>query len=248
MQNAQSATNPDVGGRRGAVLRSGTVEAPAVLVVEDDATIGESLAAVLRGEGYDVRLVTDGGSALAEAEAAVPELVLLDLGLPDVDGLSICRQLKMRFASTRIIVVTARADEADVVVGFDTGADDYVIKPFRLAELLARVRAQLRKPAPEKESDSITVGDLCVDRRSRRAFVGDEEVELRPKEFDLLALLASYAGSVVTRERIMLEVWETDWLGTTKTLDMHVSSLRKKLAASSVKITTLRHIGYRLDE
>src|SRR5215471_6068013 len=170
MQNAPPPTNPDAGVRRGAVLRCRAVEAPAVLVVEDDATIGESLAAVLRGEGYDVRLVTDGGSALTEAEASVPELVLLDLGLPDVDGLSICRQLKVRFASTRIIVVTARADEADVVVGFDTGADDYVTKPFRLAELLARVRAQLRGSA-DATAATLVLGDLSVDRAARRAFV-----------------------------------------------------------------------------
>ena len=222
--------------------------ASAVLVVEDDETIGESLAAVLRNEGYDVRLTTDAAGALARADEAAPDVVLLDLGLPDADGLTVCRQLRARFEAVRIIVVTARADEADVVVGFDTGADDYVTKPFRLAELMARVRAQLRKPAGANGNDTILIGDLCVDRRARRALVAGTEVELRPKEFDLLALLAASAGSVVTRERIMMEVWDTDWLGTTKTLDMHVSSLRKKLATSSVKVTTLRHIGYRLDD
>ena len=143
--------------------------------------------------------------------------------------------------------MTARADEADVVVGFDTGADDYVTKPFRLAELLARVRAQLRKPVGANENDTLTVGDLYVDRPGRRAFVAGTELEFRPKEFDLLAVLAASAGSVVTREQIMMDVWNTDWLGTTKTLDMHVSTVRKKLADSSVRITTLRHIGHRLD-
>ena len=209
--------------------------------------IGESLAAVLGNEGYDVRLAIDAAGALARAEEATPEVVLLDLGLPDADGLTVCRQLRARFAAVRIIVVTARADEADVVVGFDTGADDYVTKPFRLAELLARVRAQLRKPVGANENDTLTVGDLYVDRPGRRVFVAGTELEFRPKEFDLLAVLAASAGSVVTREQIMMDVWNTDWLGTTKTLDMHVSTVRKKLADSSVRITTLRHIGHRLD-
>jgi DNA-binding response OmpR family regulator len=172
---------------------------------------------------------------------------LLDLGLPDADGLTVCRQLRARFPDTRIVVVTARAEEADVVVGFDTGANDYVAKPFRLAELLARVRAQLRAPADNGSASTVVAGDLTVDRGARRARVAAVELELRPKEFDLLALLVSNAGSAVTRERIMAEVWDTDWLGTTKTLDMHISSLRKKLAESTARITTLRHVGYRLD-
>jgi DNA-binding response OmpR family regulator len=222
------------------------VEGASVLVVEDDAAIGEGLVAVLSDEGYDVRLAATAAGALTEAENAPPQLVLLDLGLPDADGLSVCRQIRGRFPEIKIVVVTARTDEADVVVGFDTGANDYVTKPFRLAELLARVRAQLRGPrdgAPAR----ITVGDLSVDRDARRAFVGDVEVELRPKEFDLLVLLVANVGSAVTRERIMSEVWESDWYGSTKTLDMHISSLRKKLAGATATITTLRHVGYRLD-
>jgi DNA-binding response OmpR family regulator len=217
------------------------MQGASVLVVEDDAAIGNGLVAVLREEGYHARL-----TATAAAEAP-PQLVLLDLGLPDADGLSVCRQLRARFPETKIVVVTARTDEADVVVGFDTGANDYVAKPFRLAELLARVRAQLRGPADNGSATTVVVGDLTIDRGARRAFLAGAEVELRPKEFDLLALLASNAGTAVTRERIMSEVWDTDWLGTTKTLDMHISSLRKKLAGSAVMITTLRHVGYRLD-
>ena len=217
-----------------------------MLVVEDDDAIGDGLVAVLRDEGYEVRLVGTAAGALAQAEDAPPQLVLLDLGLPDADGLSVCRKLRGRFPDTRIVVVTARSEEADVVVGFGTGADDYVAKPFRLAELLARVRAQLRRPDASTAS-SVVAGDLAIDRDARRAALAGVELELRPKEFDLLALLASSAGSVVTRERIMAEVWDTDWYGTTKTLDMHISSLRKKLADATVKITTLRHVGYRLD-
>jgi DNA-binding response OmpR family regulator len=222
------------------------MEGASVLVVEDDAAIGNGLVEVLQDEGYEVRLVSTAAGALTEAEQAPPQLVLLDLGLPDADGLSVCRQLRGRFPDTKIVVVSARTDEADVVVGFDTGAHDYVAKPFRLAELLARVRAQLRLPV-DTTATTVVLGDLTVNRDARRAFVAGSEVELRPKEFDLLALLAANAGSAVTRERIMSEVWDTDWYGTTKTLDMHISSLRKKLAASTVTISTLRHVGYRLD-
>jgi DNA-binding response OmpR family regulator len=223
------------------------MEGASVLVVEDDAAIGNGLVAVLREEGYDVRLAASAASALTQAEQSTPQLVVLDLGLPDADGLSVCRQLRGRFPETKIVVVTARADEADVVVGFDTGANDYVAKPFRLAELLARVRAQLRGSSDNGTAVTVVAGDLAVDRAARRALLAGVELELRPKEFDLLSLLASNAGSAVTRERIMSEVWDSDWFGTTKTLDMHISSVRKKLAGSTVSITTLRHVGYRLD-
>ena len=224
------------------------MDGASVLVVEDDAAIGNGLVAVLREEGYDVRLAANAAGALTQAEQSTPQLVLLDLGLPDADGLSVCRQFRGRFPDTKIVVVTARTDEADVVVGFDTGANDYVTKPFRLAELLARVRAQLRGFGDDDGiSGTVVVGDLTVDRDARRALLAGVELELRPKEFDLLWLLASNAGSAVMRERIMSEVWDSDWFGTTKTLDMHISSVRKKLAGSTVSITTLRHVGYRLD-
>jgi DNA-binding response OmpR family regulator len=221
------------------------VEGASVLVVEDDAGIGDGLVAVLRDEGYEVRLAATAAGALTEAESAPPQLVLLDLGLPDADGLSVCRQIRGRFPGTKIVVVTARTEEADVVVGFEMGANDYVGKPFRLAELLARVRAQLRGPADA--ATTIVVGDVSVDRDARRVRLGLVELELRPKEFDLLTLLMVNAGSAVTRDRIMSEVWDIDWCGSTKTLDMHISSLRKKLAGASVRITTLRHVGYRLE-
>jgi DNA-binding response OmpR family regulator len=223
------------------------VQAPSILVVEDDPAIGNGLVAVLREEGYDARLEPTAAGALAAAQAVTPQLVLLDLGLPDVDGLSVCRQLRGRFPLTRIVMVTARGEEADVVVGFDTGADDYVTKPFRLGELLARVRAQLRPPSDTAPPSLLTIGDLEIDADSRRVRIGGVERDLRRKEFDLLSLLARHAGTVVTRERIMAEVWETDQSGGTKTLDMHVSNLRKKVADSRVNITTLRHVGYRLD-
>lgn len=223
------------------------VEGASILVVEDDAAIGDGLEEVLRDEGYDVRRAATAAGALQQAEREPPQLVLLDLGLPDADGLSVCRQLRGRFPDTKIVVLTARTDEADVVVGFDTGANDYVGKPFRLAELLARLRAQLRGPAEAGADATVVVGDVSIDRDARRAWLNGAELELRPKEFDLLVLLAVNAGTAVLRDRIMSEVWDTDWYGSTKTLDMHISSLRKKLAGASVQITTLRHVGYRLD-
>ena len=166
------------------------VEGASILVVEDDAAIGDGLVEVLRDEGYDVSLAATAAGALTQAENAPPQLVLLDLGLPDADGLSVCRQLRGRFPDTKIVVVTARTDEADVVVGFDTGADDYIGKPFRLAELLARVRAQLRGRLMPEPTSSVAAGDLAIDQDARRARVGEAELELRPKEFDLLTLLA----------------------------------------------------------
>jgi DNA-binding response OmpR family regulator len=225
----------------------GVMESASVLVVEDDPEIGAGLVSVLQEEGYEARLEATAARALAAVQDSAPQLVLLDLGLPDVDGLSVCRQLRTRFPETKIIVVTARTEEADIVVGFDTGADDYITKPFRLAELLARVRAQLRRQEDLAEPSSLTIGDLEIDLAARRVFVAGMEIELRPKEFDLLNLLAGHAGTVITRERIMSEVWDTDWSGSTKTLDMHVSNLRKKIADATVQITTLRHVGYRVD-
>jgi DNA-binding response OmpR family regulator len=149
-----------------------------------------------------------------------------------------------------VVILTARKDEVDVVLGLDAGADDYVTKPFRLTELLARVRAHLRRSGGGEGADRIMVGDLVVDRSARRAWVGELEVDLRAKEFDLLALLAGEVGRVVTREQIMSEVWDEHWFGSTKTLDMHISSLRRKLTdhGGAPPITTLRGVGYRLEE
>jgi DNA-binding response OmpR family regulator len=176
-------------------------------------------------------------------------LVLLDLGLPDVDGLEVCRRLRATRADLAIIILTARDAELDVVAGLDAGADDYLVKPFRLSELLARVRAHLRRVAamPGPDADAVlSAGNVRVDRAARRAFLGDEELALRPKEFDLLALLVSEAGRAVTRERLMREVWDTEWLGSTKTLDTHVLTLRGKLGPD--RITTLRGVGYRFED
>jgi DNA-binding response OmpR family regulator len=218
-----------------------------VLLVEDDAAIGKSVSQALQTNGYDVEWVKTGHDAIGAARLRPPALVLLDLGLPDVDGIEVCGQLRDSAPYTTIVMLTARADEIDVVVGLDAGADDYVTKPFSLSELLARVRAHLRRPQVNPQSDSLTVGDLVVDVAAHRVHCGDREIELRPKEFELLALLAANAGQAVTRERIMHDVWDAHWFGSTKTLDMHISSLRHRLPADKVTITTLPRVGYRLE-
>lgn len=178
--------------------------------------------------------------------------MVLDLGLPDVDGVEVCRRLRSSAPSVPVLILTARASEADVVVGLDAGADDYVTKPFRLAELLARLRALLRRAGARaaEEAGPVAAQDVRLDPASRRAWVGDRELELAPKEFDLLHLLVAHAGTVLSRERIMEEVWDTNWFGSTKTLDMHVSWLRRKLgddAADPRYLTTVRGVGFRFE-
>ncbi|MFZ5872528.1 MAG: response regulator transcription factor [Actinomycetota bacterium] len=222
-----------------------------VLLAEDDPAIAEPLARALGREGYEVQVRGDGKGALDVAAAGV-DLVVLDLGLPDVDGLDVCRRMRAEGVTVPVLVLTARADEVDTVVGLDAGADDYVTKPFRLAELLARVRALLRRGGVEPGGEPVvaTVHGVRVDAASRRAWVGDEELQLTAKEFDLLRVLLREAGSVVTREQLMREVWDTEWWSSTKTLDMHVSWLRRKLgddAANPRFITTVRGVGFRFE-
>ena len=237
-----------------------TSDAPTVLLVEDDDGIARPLAAALRGDGYDVVRAATGTQALRQIAGEGPgepsrgpvAAVVLDLGLPDLDGVEVCRRIRQIAPGVPVLMLTARTTEADVVVGLDAGADDYVTKPFRLAELLARLRALLRRAQRDEPSpDVLAVQDVRVDRSARRAWAGDRELELTPKEFDLLVLLVSRAGRVVTREQIMEEVWDTNWFGSTKTLDMHVSWLRRKLgddAAAPRYLTTVRGVGLRFEE
>jgi DNA-binding response OmpR family regulator len=223
------------------------VPAPRILIVEDDEPIASGLARVLDAQGYGVVRVARGRPAL-EAAADV-DLVVLDLGLPDMDGIDVCRRLRMARPELAILILTARDQELDLVAGLDAGADDYLVKPFRLSELLARVRAHLRRVAaaePVEPTAPLRAGDVTVDLGARRAWRGDVELALRPKELDLLALLVGQAGRAVTRERIMREVWDTDWMGSTKTIDTHVLTLRSKLGEPD-PITTLRGVGYRLE-
>ncbi len=218
-----------------------------ILVVEDDATIWRGLHQALGAQGYEPDWADTGAGALVPRPVP-PDLVLLDLGLPDIDGVEVCRRLRALYPQATIVILTARSDEIDVVIGLDAGADDYLVKPFRLAELLARIRAHLRRRSPDADLETVSVGTLSMDVGAHRVFVDGEELELRPKEFDLLALLLSEAGRVVPRERIMHEVWDEHWFGSTKTLDMHISSLRKRLGPTGDLITTLRGIGYRFEK
>ena len=218
-----------------------------VLLVEDDPDIAQTVATAMETDGHEVVHAASGAAALERAGAGDIDLVLLDLGLPDVDGLEVCRRLRTAGCSMPILVLTGRADEIDTVIGLDAGADDYVAKPFRLAELLARVRAMLRRTGDGRPAE---VNGVRVDETSRRAWVGEHELELTPKEFDLLALLLRQAGAVVTRERIMEEVWDEHWFGSTKTLDMHVSWLRRKLGDDPARprfISTVRGVGFRFE-
>jgi two-component system, OmpR family, response regulator RegX3 len=212
-----------------------------ILVVEDDDAIANPLAEGLRREGFDVNHVATGAAALA---AVLPDLVLLDLRLPDIDGTEVCRLLRAR-SDVPIIIVTAKGEEVDRIVGLELGADDYVIKPFGFRELLARIRAVLRRTHRDADETRLRTGSLELDLRSRRATLAGRELTLTPKEFDLLALLASDAGAVVSRDHMLREVWNTEWFGPTKTIDVHVASLRKKLGDPRW-IETVRGVGLRL--
>ena len=236
--------------------RSEAAAAPRVLLVEDDVGIAEPLVEGLEKAGFAVTHVTLGRDALA---APLPDLVLLDLGLPDLDGSEVARSLRA-VSEVPIIVVSAQGDEIDRVLLLELGADDYVVKPFGLRELVARMRAVLRRARPEPAvgGDGAGGGDagdgpvhqvfgpLEIDRRSRRVTVGGREVDLAPREYDLLALLASDPGAVFTREKIIDEVWDPNWWGSTKTLDVHVAAVRRKLGDASW-IATIRGVGYRFD-
>jgi DNA-binding response OmpR family regulator len=213
-----------------------------VLLVEDDHDIAEPLARALRREGYDVIAAGDGRVALESVLDAPPDLIILDIGLPGMNGLDVCRHVRELHPQVPILMLTARDGELETVAGLDAGADDYVTKPFGLSVLLARVRAMLRRSAPAE----VAAAGVRVDESSRRAWRGEQELELSPKEFDLLVLLVREAGRVVTRERIMDEVWDVNWFGSTKTLDMHMSWLRRKLGDPPL-IATVRRVGFRFE-
>lgn len=215
-----------------------------VLLVEDDPDIAASVTDGLHRHGFDVDVVVGGREAIAAGPAA--DVVLLDLGLPDIDGVDVCRELRAR-SDVPIIVVSARDDELDRVVGLEVGADDYVVKPFGMRELIARIRAVTRRRTHTVGSavDDVThLGRLVVDTRTRRATVDGHEVTLTPKEFDLLAALVAQPGTVLRREQLLEQVWDMNWFGSTKTLDVHVASLRRKLGDPGW-IETVRGVAFR---
>jgi DNA-binding response OmpR family regulator len=228
-----------------------------VLLVEDDAQIGRSIHGALSANGHDVVWAQRAAHTRQSVGSTRFDLALLDLSLPDGDGVDVCRELRLAQPSCIIVMLTARRAEMDVVVGLEAGADDYLTKPFGLTELLARVRAHLRRHESRGTPDAapLVFGDLRLDVDARRVSVCGVEVQLRAKEFELLARLARDLGRAVSRERLMFDVWDENWFGSTKTLDVHVAALRRKLQEAGEVcrtsdlpvLTTLRGHGYRLD-
>jgi DNA-binding response OmpR family regulator len=221
-----------------------------LLLVEDDERISLPLVRMLQAEGFRVHHVEGGEEALVAVNDNAPDLVLLDLSLPDIDGLDVCRRLRATHPILPIVMLTARNEEVDVVVGLDAGADDYITKPFRVAELTARIRSRLRISTSLLTIDPNFVGSLRIDYAARRAWLHDEELVLAPREFDLLELFTRHEGETMRREYIMSEVWDENWWGSTRTLDTHVASLRRKLGDTSdnpERIITVRGVGFRYE-
>jgi two-component system response regulator RegX3 len=225
---------------------------PRILFVEDEPSISQPFSKALAREGFEPHVAATAARALALQESLEPDLILLDLHLPDGDGREVCRTIRAR-SGVPIIILPARGTEIDRIVGLELGADDYVVKPFSGAEVIARMRAVLRRAQPSAPTDDapeepVTIGDLHVDLAARRATLAGEELQLSRKEFDLLAELVRNAGRVVTREALMDRVWDENWFGSTKTLDVHVRWLRGKLgetAETATYLQTVRGVGFR---
>jgi DNA-binding response OmpR family regulator len=223
-----------------------------ILVVDDEPTLVATLKYNLERERYQVITATDGPSAVDAARSAQPDLIILDLMLPGLDGIEVCRILR-REMSVPIVMLTAKANEVDKVVGLEIGADDYVTKPFGTRELLARVRAHLRRAesaASAAPSGSVTSGDLRVDVDRHQVFKGDSPLQMKPREFDLLAFLLRNRGRAFTREQLLSQIWGYDFAGDTRTVDVHVRWLRKKIEddpSAPARLTTVRGTGYRFE-
>jgi len=228
-----------------------------VLLVEDDDTLREALVYLLRREGHDVHAAADGRAALAEFDRRPPDIILLDLMIPGVDGIEVCRRVR-EVSEVPIIMLTARNSEGDIVLGLEVGADDYVTKPFSTPELLARIRSAIRRgrasvsqqAGEEPEDDVLQASGIVMEVEKHRVVVDGKEISLPLKEFELLEVLMRNAGRVLTRRQLLNRVWGSDYVGDTKTLDVHVRRLRSKLEqnpATPVKLVTLRGLGYRLE-
>jgi DNA-binding response OmpR family regulator len=218
-----------------------------VLVVEDEASIASFVSLYLKNAGYSVRTALSGGEALQQVAAETPSLIVLDLMLPDIDGIEVCRRIR-KGSDVPILMLTARDEDVDKIIGLEVGADDYLTKPFNPRELVARVKSILRRAAPERrqiESKQITHGDLFVDAGRREVRVGEEEIQLAPKEFDLLWELLDHRGLVLTRDQLLERVWGYTFAGDTRTVDVHVRQLRRKLGDAS-PIVTVWGVGYKV--
>ncbi len=218
-----------------------------VLVVEDESSIASFVALYLKNAGYGVKTAATGNEALADVAAETPALIVLDLMLPDIDGIEVCRRIR-KSSDVPILMLTARDEDVDKIIGLEVGADDYLTKPFNPRELVARVKSILRRAAPERrqiESKQLRHGDLLVDAGRREVHVGDEEVQLAPKEFDLLWELLDHRGLVLTRDQLLERVWGYTFAGDTRTVDVHVRQLRRKLGDAS-PIVTVWGVGYKV--
>ena len=225
----------------------GTAKPQGVLVVEDEASIASFVSLYLKNAGYAVRTVATGAEAMASINADQPSLIVLDLMLPDVDGVELCRRIRGR-SDVPILMLTARDEDVDKIIGLEVGADDYMTKPFNPRELVARVKSILRRATParaDRESAVIRHGDLCVDAGRREVKVGEEEIQLAPKEFDLLWELLDHRGLVLTRDQLLERVWGYTFAGDTRTVDVHVRQLRRKLGDAS-PIVTVWGVGYKV--
>jgi DNA-binding response OmpR family regulator len=218
-----------------------------VLVVEDEASIASFVSLYLKNAGYEVRAATNGAEALVSVGKELPSLIVLDLMLPDVDGIEICRRIRQK-SEVPILMLTARDEDVDKIIGLEVGADDYMTKPFNPRELVARVKSILRRAAPERREPETAVirhGDLTVDAGRREVKVGEEEVQLAPKEFDLLWELLDHRGLVLTRDQLLERVWGYTFAGDTRTVDVHVRQLRRKLGDAS-PVVTVWGVGYKV--
>ena len=218
-----------------------------VLVVEDEASIASFVALYLKNAGYTVRTVANGSDALTQVAAESPSLIVLDLMLPDIDGIEVCRRIR-KSSDVPILMLTARDEDVDKIIGLEVGADDYLTKPFNPRELVARVKSILRRAAPERrqiESKVLRHGDLSIDAGRREVRVGEEEVQLAPKEFDLLWELLDHRGLVLTRDQLLERVWGYTFAGDTRTVDVHVRQLRRKLGEAS-PVVTVWGVGYKV--
>jgi len=227
--------------------RKGTASSPTILVVDDEPNIVELVRLYLKSEGFQVESANDGREALDKIAALHPSLVVLDLMMPELDGREVARRVRRQDSKTAIIMLTAKGDDQDKIVGLELGADDYLAKPFNPRELVARVRAVLRRTEePDKATRVLTVGNVRIDIGRREVAIGGKASELRAKEFDLLVAFAENLGLVLDRETLLRIVWGYDYLGDSRTIDVHVTWLRDKLAEATVRIQTIRGIGYKL--